>query len=475
MDQMAVTFEMLEGLKWSDGEPLTAADSVYSFEVYMDPDTPTPSRYAGEHTTSYVAADDLTTVWTGLPGYLDATYFVNFWSPLPEHQLGAMTAAEIVESPEASRTPLGWGPFIITEWVAGSHITAVKNPYYFRAAEGLPKVDKLIFRIVGEEPNPAIAALVAGECDILTQDTHLDDQAELLIEMENTGALVPTFITGTVWEHVDFGINPVETYDRPDFFEDVRVRQAVAMCLDRQAVVDSVMLGRSKVMHSYIPEEHPMYNPDVKQWPFDVEAGKALLEEVGWKDEDGDGFREAHGVADITDDTKLAFMWQSTTAELRVKYMQIFKEQLAACGIDLTIENLPAGQYFADGPEGPVFGRQFDLGSFAWLTGVEPPCSLYLSSEIPSEATGWAGQNDPGFSDAEYDQVCNAAVQSLPGTPEYEQYHKQAQLLFSEKLPVVPLFLRTKLAAYRPEVVGFIMDPTANSEMWNIENFGFAP
>ncbi|MBU2609370.1 MAG: peptide ABC transporter substrate-binding protein [Chloroflexi bacterium] len=475
MDQMAVTFKMLEGLKWSDGESLTAADSVYSFEVYMDPDTPTPSRYAGEHTTSYVATDDLTTVWTGLPGYLDATYFVNFWSPLPEHQLGEMTAAEIVESPEASRTPLGWGPFIITEWVAGSHITTVKNPNYFRAAEGLPKVDKLIFRFVGEEPNPAIAAVVAGECDILTQDTHLDDQSELLIELEKTGALVPTFVTGTVWEHVDFGINPVETYDRPDFFEDLRVRQAVAMCLDRQAVVDSVMLGRSKIMHSYIPEEHPMYNPDVKQWPFDVEAGKALLEEVGWKDEDGDGFREAHGVADITDGTKLAFMWQSTTAELRVKYMQIFKEQLAACGIDLTIENLPAGQYFADGPEGPVFGRQFDLGSFAWLTGVEPPCSLYLSSEIPSEATGWAGQNDPGFSDAEYDIACNAAIQSLPGTPEYEQYHKQAQLLFSEKLPVVPLFLRTKLAAYRPEVVGFIMDPTANSEMWNIENFGFAP
>lgn len=471
MDQMVVTFKLLEGLKWSDGEPLTAADSVYSFNLAIDPDTPKPSKYTEEHTASYEAVDDLTTVWTGLPGYLDSTYFLNFWTPLPEHQLGSMTAAEIVESEEASRTPLGWGPFIITEWVSGDHVTAVKNPNYFRADEGLPKVDKVVFRFVGEEPNPAIAQLLAGDCDILTQDTHLDDQAELLIELEKQGELVPTFVTGTVWEHVDFGINPVESYDRPDFFEDVRVRQAIAMCLDRQAVVDSVMFGRSKVIHSYIPEEHPLYNPDVKKWPYDPEAAKALLEEVGWVDTDGDGIREAKGVEGIEDGTKLAFKWQSTTAELRIKYMQIFKEQLAECGIDLTIENLPAGQYFADGPEGPLFGRHFDLGSFAWLTGVEPPCDLYLSTQIPSEETGWSGQNDPGFIDPEYDAVCNAALQALPGTPEYEQNHKEAQRIFSEKLPVVPLFLRTKLAAYRPEVDGFIMDPTANSEMWNIENF----
>ena len=473
MDQMVVTFELLEGLTWSDGEPLTVDDSVYAFELYMDPDTPTPSRYVGEHTTSYVAAGDLTAVWTGLPGYMDATYFINFWNPLPRHAWGHMTAAEIVESEDASRTPLGWGPFIITEWISGSHITAVKNPNYFRADEGLPKVDKVIFRFVGEEPNPAIAAIVAGDCDILTQDTHLDDQIPLLIEMEKEGALIPTFVTGTVWEHVDFGINPVETYDRPDFFEDVRTRQAIAMCIDRQAMVDAVTFGKSVVIHSYIPEEHPTYNPDVKQWPYDVAAANALLEEVGWTDTDGDGVREAVGVADIDDGTLLAFKWQSTTAEMRITYMQIVKENLALCGIDLTLDNMAAGQYFADGPEGPLFGRHFDLGSFAWLTGVEPPCDLYLTTQWPSEESGWAGQNDPGFSDVAYDEACNKALQSLPGTADYDQYHKEAQAIFSELLPGVPLFLRIKLSATRPEVTGFIMDPTINSEIFNIENFGF--
>jgi peptide/nickel transport system substrate-binding protein len=154
--------------------------------------------------------------------------------------------------------------------------------------------------------------------------------------------------------------------------------------------------------------------------------------------------------------------------------MQIFQVNLLECGFDVTLENLPAGEWFDGGPVGPLFGRHFDLGEFAWLTGVEPPCGLYLGSEWPSEESGWAGQNDPGFIDAAYDKACNAAVQSLPGTAEYMENHLEAQRIFAELLPVVPLFLRIKLAATRPEITGFIMDPTANSEMWNIENFGFA-
>ncbi len=473
MDQMVVTFKLLDGIKWSDGEPLTADDSVYSFELASDPDTPS-SKYTVDRTASYEAIDDLTTVWTGLPGYIDSTFFTNFWTPLPRHlwqdELG-YSAADLLEAEESSRKPMGWGAFIITEWVAGDHITVEKNPLYFRADEGLPHLDKVIYRFVSDS-NAAVAQLISGECDIADQTAHLDDQSELLLKLEQEGVVQPIFMTGTVWEHVDFGINPVESYDRPDFFEDVRMRRAIAYCLDRQSVVDTVLYGRSTVIHSYIPPEHPLYAGDrLMTYEYDPEKGKALLEEMGWIDEDGDGVREAHGVEGIPDGTLLAFKWQSTNATLRVQYMQIFQQNLADCGIDLTLENLPAGEYFADGPDGPLFGRHFDLGSFAWLTGVEPPCELYLSELIPSEENGWGGQNDPGFINEEYDAACKRAIQSLPGTEDYIEGHKEAQRIFSEQLPVVPLFLRLKLAAIRPEVTGFIMDPTANSEMWNIEAF----
>ncbi len=475
MDQFVVTFKMLAGLAWSDGEPLTADDSVYSFELVGNPDTPT-SRFLYDRTASYEAADDVTAVWTSLPGFIDATYFINFWTPLPRHlwqeQLG-YSAADLVTAAESSRTPLGWGPFVIKEWVAGDHITVEKNPNYFRASEGLPKVDTIVYRFTGEEPNPVIAAALAGECDIIDQSSGLESQGQLLIELEAAGQLVPTFVTGTSWEHADFGVNPVESYERPDFFEDVRLRQAFAMCLGRQEVVDGVFFGRTVVIHSFVAPDHPMYAGDLKQWPDDPAAGMALLDEIGWVDDDGDPAtpRVAQGVAGVSDGTPLSFKWQSTTAEFRRAYMPIYQENLRECGFDVTLENLPAGQYFADGPEGPVFGRAFDIGSFAWLTGVVPGCDLYISDQIPSEENNWGGQNDPGFNNAEYDTACKTALGTLFGTDEYVQAIQQAQHIFAEQLPVVPLFLRLKLAAYRPEVGGFVMDPTENSEMWNIENF----
>ena len=87
------------------------------------------------------------------------------------------------------------------------------------------------------------------------------------------------------------------------------------------------------------------------------------------------------------------------------------------CGIQLEILSQPAEQYLAAGPDGPVFGRQFDLAQFAWMTAVEPPCSLYLTNEIPGPypdyPKGWGGVNASGYSNAQYDQACLDALYSL--------------------------------------------------------------
>jgi peptide/nickel transport system substrate-binding protein len=485
MDQIQATFKILPSVNWSDGTPLTARDSVYSFELAMDPDTPTPSRYTGERTAAYEAVDDKTVSWTGLPGFMDAEYFVNFFIPEPEHVLGQYTAAEVVESEEASRLPLGWGAYIIDEWVQGDHITMSKNPNYWRADEGLPYFDTVVYRMVGENSNANVAAVLSGECDIVDQTSHLDDQSELLLELQGAGQLNATFVTGTVWEHADFNIQPVgEGYfaawdtdgDGMGPFGDVRLRQAVAMCMDRQAVVDTVMFGQSVVLHTYLPPQHPLFNADVTQWPFDIEAGSALLEEIGWLDDDGDPLtpRIASGVLGVPDGTPLEFQYETTSATQRMQATQVMAESAAQCGIKMNLNYFPASEWFADGPEGKLFGRRTDLGQFAWLTGVAPPCDLYLGgAQIPSDENGWSGQNQTGWDDAEYNQVCNAALGTLPGQEGYEEFNAEAQSIFADNLPVVPLYLRLKLAATRPDMCNFIMDPTANSEMWNIEEFDF--
>ncbi len=475
MDQMVASFKIKEGVAWSDGEPLTADDSVYGFELRSDPDTPI-SRFVVARTRSYEAVDDLTTVWTGLPGYIDKEYFLNFFHPFPRHlwqiDLG-YRAADLLEAGEATRMPIGWGAFRIQSWAPGNHIILKKNPHYFRASEGLPYVDTLIFRFIND-PNIALAQLIAGECDIITGDTGIDTQAALLLELGQEGIATPVFSPNALWEHVNFGINPVASYERPDFFEDVRMRQAIAYCLNRQSVVDTVLYGQSSVLDSYIPPTHPLYAGDrLTTYRYDPAKGIALLEEMGWLDTDEDGIREAQGVerGDIEDGTRLAFKWQTLNADPALRYLPLYQQNLAACGIEVIPEYLPAGERFFEGPEDPLFGRSFDLASFAWLTGILPPCNLYLSSEIPGEANEWIGHNAPGFINEEFDTACKRALAALPGSEEYVEAHKEAQRIFSEQLPALPLFLHLDIAVIRNDVSGFIMDPTQYSEIWNVETF----
>lgn len=480
MEQMVVDYEIVPR-NWSDGEPVTSEDYVYTFEVYSDPDTPA-SKFTIDRTAGFEATGDLSVRWTGVPGYKDSTYFLNavpggVLRVFPEHAWSGFSAAELLEAEEVSRMPMGDGAFVVEEWVAGDSIRLVPNPNYYRAGEGLPYLDSVTFKFI-PDTNQLVAQLLSGQCDIGTQDGMDVSQSPFLIEAENNGLLTPYFQTGTVFEHIDFGIDSYGDYGdgigRPDWFQDTRTRQAMTMCTDRQSMVDNILFGRSEVIHTYIPSVHPLYPDGLTEWPYDVEQANALLDEVGFEDGDGDGIRE-----DPATGTPFSITLGTTTGnEMRQQLTQIFKENMLDCGIDVELYYLPASEWFADGPDGPLFGRRFDLGEFAWLTGVEPACDLYLSSRItgPLEEGfgGWGEVNETGWANEEYDAICNAAIGSLPGTPEYEDNHKEAQRIFSQEVPVIPLFLRLKVAAARPNVVNFGVDPTQNSELYNIYEFDLA-
>jgi peptide/nickel transport system substrate-binding protein len=234
------------------------------------------------------------------------------------------------------------------------------------------------------------------------------------------------------------------------------------------------MLGESVVLDSYLPPEHPLFNPNVPKYEFDVEKGTALLEQAGWIDGDDDPEtpRVASGVEGITNGTPLEFNYWIANATQRDAAAQKLQASLAKCGVKVNVEYWDRSEFIAPGPDGPLFGRSFDIGQFAWLTGVEPRCDLYVSSQIPSAETEWDGLNVSGFVNEEYDAACSAALQSLPGQPEYEQYHLETQRIFAEQLPVVPLYLRLELVASRLDMIGLSVDPT-ESEMWNIEKFDY--
>jgi len=492
MDQMVVTYKLLPDLRWSDGERLTAQDSVYSFNVAADPETP-GLKGDVEHTLSYEALDESSLRWTGIAGFRDQSYSMNFWTPLPEHVWGEYSAVELLDAEVSSRKPIGWGAYIIDEWVFGDNISLWRNPNYHRADEGLPYFDKLVFRFVGQDSESNLAALASGECDFLDQEASLQllgPEIETTMELDTSGEINADFTAGTVWEHVDFGILPL-VYDdgyfagveRPDFFGEARTRQAVAMCMDRQAIVDTVMHGQSEVVDTYLPPAHPLFNPEAANYAYDVEAASTLLNEIGWVDHDGlpETPRLSYGVWNVVEGTPFVFTLLTTTAVQRQQAAKILVDSLAQCGIQVELVSLPTDEFYAPGPEGKIFGRSFDLAQFAWFTNITPRCDLWITEQIPGDPNilneegnsifpfGWSGLNATGYSNPEFDDVCHTALGALPGEPDYDENHLWAQEIFAAELPSIPLYMRLKLAVTRPDMCGFEMDPTASSELWNLE------
>jgi peptide/nickel transport system substrate-binding protein len=260
-------------------------------------------------------------------------------------------------------------------------------------------------------------------------------------------------------------------YQRPGFFQDVRVRQAIIQCIDRQAIVDEITYGRSVVPDSYLPPGHPLYAGDyLLHWGYHPDAGRALLEEVGWLDENEDGVREARRVQGIYTGAlfEVSLLTSSDSPDSQL-VARIIKANLADCGIRVNLETRPSWELFADGPEGPLFGRRFDMAETAWWFDVIPLCGHYVSSEIP-DTERWYGSNVTGYSNPDYDAICQAALEALPGTPEHREYHKQTQVIFSEELPAIPLFMWLRVAITRPNVLNLTLDSTSRSELWDIEH-----
>jgi len=470
MDQLVVAFTLIPNLTWSDGTPLTAADSVYSEQVAADAATP-GSKFLFERTASYEAVDDQSVEWWGVPGFSDPDYANNFWQPLPRHTLEGILPGDLLTSPAAAQTPIGWGAYALSEWVPGEYIQLVKNPNYFRASEGLPHFDILKFRFV-DDADQAISDIIAGQCDLVDSTAQLESQASLLLELQNKKQALAFFTETAVMERLDIGVRPasyengytpVLGNDRLDFFSDRRMRQALALCLDRAQVNQRVLFGLSSVPLSFVPVAHPVFSAQVQTYPFDPAAGGKLLDEVGWRDTDSDPAtpRIAVTVANIPVETPLKLTYITTSALQRRQVSEVLAASLGQCGIAVEVKYMTPEELYAPGPAGLLFGRNFDLAEFAMASASpRPACQWFTSAQIPAEANNWIGTNVSGYSNLDFDKACQAATRLLPDNDAAVTGFVDAQAVFAQDLPSIPLYWRIKAAAGRPDLCGFQLDPS---------------
>jgi len=480
MDQQQITYRLINGLTWSDGMPLTVDDSIYSYEIASDPSTPLNRRVI-DLTESYTALDSSSLTWKGIPGYRAGTPAAYFFLPLPRHAWGGTSPAELLTADAANRAPLGWGPFVIESWTAGESITLTRNPNYFRASEGLPRYDRITFRFLGDQPDNNLVALAEGICDVVDETTLLEEQLQSVRNMTINEKIKMYVSLGPEWEHLDFGIVPA-SYDagynlfsatRQDIFGDLRMRQAVASCIDRQTLINELLYNQSQIPAGFFPPDHPLYAADLPQLPFDPAHGMQLLDETGWIDHDSDPAtpRQAAGAANVLDGTQLSLTYATTTDRLRTATANRIAAMLGECGIKVTVQTQDAGALFSPGPGGPLFGRNFDLAQFSWQSGTGSPCFLYTNQQIPTAENNWLGANITGWANSEFDAACQAALVTNPDdTVAYQAANRQVQEIFASELPVLPLYYSIRVTASRTDLCGFTPDSSARSDFWNLEN-----
>ncbi len=485
MDRLVATFTLLSGVTWSDGEILTAQDSVFSYLVAASMDTPAWKRPI-DQTEAYEALDDRTVRWISLPGLVTAEIADYFWLPLPEHILRGMSAKELLEADETNRYPVGWGAYMIQEWIAGERITLVKNPYYFRADEGLPKFETLHYLFVGEQADSALISFDMGQCDIIDQTVAWETGYGLMRDREIDGSAIVYHGLGPQWEHLDFNIFPAsydDGYsaaegDRPDFFGDVNVRRAFAYCINRYQIQVEHYGNLTQVPTSYLPPEHPMYEPGLPEYAYDPEEGARLLQAAGWADDDGDPAtpRIAAGIPGIADGTPFSVTLSTSPAEIRQQVARDVAEYLGQCGIAVDVNVMPRSQFYAPAPDGVVFGRQYDLAQFAWASGNVAACYIYMSSEIANAGNSWLGErygglNTMGYTNTALDEACSRAMSGDRYSQQALEQQREVQRILASELPSIPLFYFPRLALSRVDLCGMSMDVTARSELFHIEEF----
>ncbi|HSJ58757.1 MAG TPA: peptide ABC transporter substrate-binding protein [Anaerolineae bacterium] len=369
-DGLMVTMNLRDDIVWSDGTPITAEDFVFTYQMIMDPNNTVVSQYPYDQLVSVEAPDERTVVMTFSEPF--APWLAWFWrGVLPKHIIepvfeanGSMDEAEWNLAPT-----VGCGPYDFAEWESGSYIRFVKNPNYW----GEPaKIDEIYLQFVPDDASQT-AALIAGDADLGTfpplSDVPALSDAGLEIMIASSG-----YAEG--W-YFNFREGATEAVT------DVRVRQAIAMALDRQAITEDLLLGLTEPVETlWDPLEGGRYlHPDIEPWPYDPDRARELLEEAGYTDSDGDGIRED------ADGNPLVLSHGTTTREIRQDAQAVAQQALREIGIDLQIQNYNADLFFGSYADGsPAALGELDLMQWSDSTAFPDPDHYYwLCSEIPSD------------------------------------------------------------------------------------------
>lgn len=420
-DSSAVTFKLHENAVWSDGEPVTADDVVFSYQMYSDPQVEAKSRYHLQYIAGVddsgaelsedsieVTADDTYTVTFSLKTSMYADTFLQDIDTvyiIPKHIFEGKTAEEI-NAPTLWANPVGSGPFIYDSEINGERMEFVKNPNYYL---GAPKIDRLILRVT--DSASMLAGLINGDLDMIGYGSILIDDWELAKQQEN---LVTESIPTTSYTTMIF--NTAKPYMTQE------VRQALSMAINRDVLIQAILQGEGEAVVTPISSVSPYYNENIEVW-YDPDKAKSMLEEAGFP----------------FDQTLVFYISSGSSATERTA--ALIAQDLQKIGVKVRIEQVDFATLMNNMLDG-----QHDLGLIGSGGTLDPSESremIYPGSSV----------NFCQLTDTELSDIIDEGNSKLT-FEERKPYFDEYQEMIVERSPMAYLYTKNTLTAYNKRVTG---------------------
>lgn len=431
-DGLTITFHLRRGVKWHDGREFTSHDVLYTYLVTIDPKTPTAYADAFKQVQRAEAPDPYTFRVTYAKPFAPA---LESWgmSILPAHLL---EGKDITKS-ELARHPIGTGPYIFREWIAGQKITLEDNPDYY---EGRPYIGRYIYRIIPDS-STMYMELKAGGIDKMGISPI---QYQRQTDSPDFKALFNKYrYPMSAYTYLGYNL-------RNPLFSDKRVRQALTSAINKDEIVHGVLLGMGQVAHGpYKPGTWP-YNPHIRDFDYNPERAGALLVEAGWRDKNRDGIL-------VKDGKPFQFTVLTNQGnDQRIRTAVIIQRRLKLIGIDMKIRVLEWASFITNF----IDKRNFEAVILGWTIGQDPD----LFDIWDSKKTGEKELNFIGFNNKEVDELLDKGRKTFDMETRRGCYFRLQEIL-AEEQPYTFLYVPDDLPVVSSRFHG--IEPAPAGIMYN--------
>ncbi len=410
-DGKTITYHLRKGVKFHDGVEFTADDVVFTYQVYTNPQVHTP--YGADYQyISGVEAVDPYTVRVRFKKAFAPAITNTFGSILPKHLL----AGKDINTADFNRHPVGTGPYRFVEWKTAQQIVLEANPDYW---EGKPHIRRFVMRIIPDQASEFLS-LLKGEVDAIGAFTSQMISPEQYAKQADTPKFTDYYnkfqYDQFVYVYIGWNLgNPL--------FKDARVRKALTLAIDRQAIIQNVVYGLGSVCTGPFVPNSWAYNKDVKPLPYDPEAAKKLMAEAGWKPGPGGVLeKDAEGKGGKTPFRFKLFTNQGNVSRERIA--TIVQQQLKQIGVEVEPQIMEwttlLSQY--------IDKRKYDAMVMGWMFNPEPDC--YLSWH--SSQMGEHQYNLVGYQNPEVDQLLVKGRETLDPAERAKIYRRIHQILYDD-------------------------------------------